>query len=104
MGAGSEGEWASEQVALPGVAQPDIRTNGKTPSTATYGTNLGTFIRGLGPAGDMTLGDWGVNTSNDTVWAVVNYDGDFAVCPNHPLSPFSRLAPSALSAMSCGGG
>ena len=27
----------------------------------------------------MTLGDWGVNTANHTVWAVIDHDSDFAV-------------------------
>ena len=26
----------------------------------------------------MTLGDWGVNTVNHTVWAVVNHNSEFA--------------------------
>ena len=46
-----------------------------------YGTNVGTFHLGAWQTDDMTLGDWGVNTTNDTVWAVVNYNGDFAVVP-----------------------
>ena len=29
----------------------------------------------------MTLGDWGVNTANHTVWAVLNHNSDFAVVP-----------------------
>ncbi len=27
------------------------------------------------------MGSWGVNTVNDTVWAVVNYDATFSVVP-----------------------
>ena len=30
----------------------------------------------------MTLGDWGVNTANNTVWAVVNHNSEFAVIPS----------------------
>lgn len=29
----------------------------------------------------MTLGDWGVNTANHTVWAVIDHNSDFAVVP-----------------------
>jgi hypothetical protein len=29
----------------------------------------------------MTLGDWGVNTVNHTVWAVLDHNSDFAVTP-----------------------
>lgn len=29
----------------------------------------------------MTLGDWGVDTANNVVWAVINHNGQFAVVP-----------------------
>ena len=45
------------------------------------GTNLGGFHLGAWPTGDMKLGDWGVNTANDTVWAVLNHNSDFAAVP-----------------------
>jgi hypothetical protein len=46
-----------------------------------YASKNDTFV-GLGAwNGDMALGDWGVNTSNDTVWAVINHNSDFAVVP-----------------------
>ena len=45
------------------------------------GTNQGSFHLGAWPTGDMMLGDWGVNTANDTVWAVLNYNSDLAVIP-----------------------
>jgi uncharacterized repeat protein (TIGR03803 family) len=45
------------------------------------GTNSGNFEVGAYPNGDTTLGDWGVNTANQTVWAVVNHDGDYVVVP-----------------------
>ena len=32
-------------------------------------------------SGDLTVGDWGVNTVNHTVWAVLNHDSEFAVVP-----------------------
>jgi hypothetical protein len=31
--------------------------------------------------GDLTLGDWGVNTASNTVWAVVDHNSDFAAVP-----------------------
>ena len=36
---------------------------------------------GAWPAGDMTLGDWGVNTANNTVWAIVDHNSQFAIVP-----------------------
>ncbi len=30
---------------------------------------------------DTTLGDWGVNTTNHTVWAVMDHNSQFAVTP-----------------------
>ncbi len=45
------------------------------------GTTSGNFEVGAYPNGDTTVGDWGVNTANQTVWAVVNHDGEFAVVP-----------------------
>ena len=45
------------------------------------GTNQGSFQFGAWPTGDLTLGDWGVNTANNTAWAVLDYNGDFAVVP-----------------------
>lgn len=32
-------------------------------------------------SGDTTLGDWGVNASNHTVWAVLDHNSQFAVTP-----------------------
>ena len=54
-------------------------------------------ISGLGPTGDTTLGDWGVNTANHTVWAVVNYNGEFAAVPEPPPSSCSASPPSDCS-------
>jgi probable HAF family extracellular repeat protein len=46
-----------------------------------FGDNLGTYHDGPWQPGDMTLGDWGVDSSTDTVWAVLNHNSDFAVVP-----------------------
>jgi hypothetical protein len=46
-----------------------------------YGSSNDTFV-GVGAwNGDMILGDWGVNTADDTVWAVVDHNSDFAAVP-----------------------
>ena len=46
-----------------------------------FGSSNDTFV-GVGAwNGDTRLGDWGVNTTNDTVWAVVNHNSEFAVVP-----------------------
>ena len=48
---------------------------------SNIGTNLGSYHVGAWQDGDMTLGDWGVNTVNHTVWAVLDHNSDFAVTP-----------------------
>jgi hypothetical protein len=58
-----------------------------------FGANLGKFQGAEAyPANDLTLGDWGVDTSTRTVWAVVDHDGQFAVVPE----------PSALMLLAVG--
>jgi hypothetical protein len=49
-----------------------------------YGSSNDTFVGDEAWNGDMTLGDYGVNTPNDTVWAVVDQNSDFAVAPEPP--------------------
>jgi len=46
-----------------------------------FGSSNDTFDGVEAWNGHTTLGDWGVNTSNDTVWAVINHNSDFAVAP-----------------------
>src|SRR5208283_1966362 len=57
------------------------------------GTNLGGFHLGAWLPGDMTLGDWGVDMTSHTVWAVLDHNSDFAVVPE----------PSTLSLLAAGG-
>jgi probable HAF family extracellular repeat protein len=48
----------------------------------TNGGAGGTFVDGAyNPSTDFVLGDYGVNTSNHTVWAVVDQPGEFAAVP-----------------------
>ncbi len=65
------------------------------------GTNSGNFEVGAYPSGDTTVGDWGVNTANQTVWAVVNHDGDYAVVPEPGTLVLLGAAPSVCWAIVC---
>jgi hypothetical protein len=49
-------------------------------------------------SGDIALGDWGVNTANHTVWAVVNHNSQFAVVPEP--STLVLLTAAALGLLS----
>ena len=49
-------------------------------------------------AGDTTLNDWGVDTSTDTVWAVLNHASEFAVVPEPATMAFLLLGGLAMSA------
>jgi hypothetical protein len=40
------------------------------------------FVLGAyNPADDFTVGTWGIDTTNDVAWAVVNFNGQFGVAP-----------------------
>ena len=43
----------------------------------------------------FVLGDYGVDTTNHVVWAVIDYSGQFAAVPEPPPSSFSASVPSA---------
>ena len=59
-----------------------------------FGSNNDHFV-GITPwNNDATLGDWGVNTSNHTVWAVLDHNSEFAVTPEP--STLALLAAGAI--------
>jgi len=79
-GAGNEGLWASNEAIYLGWLNPNTHT-WQNAIDGNYGTNSNQFYLGAWPTGDMTLGKWGVNTANHTVWAVVDHNSEFAVVP-----------------------
>jgi hypothetical protein len=79
-GSGSQELMASEGAIYLGWLNP-ITNHWENAIDGNFGTNSSHFYLGAWPTGDMTLGDWGVNTANDTVWAVLNHNSDFAVVP-----------------------
>jgi uncharacterized repeat protein (TIGR03803 family) len=58
-----------------------------------YGTTSGGGANDYGTV--FALGDWGVNTATDTVWAVVNHNGEFA-------SSAATPEPSSLALLAAG--
>jgi len=79
-GAGNEGLWASNEWIYLGWLNPSTDT-WQNAVLGNFGSSNDHFV-GIGAwGGDTTLGDWGVNTANDTVWAVLNHNSDFAVVP-----------------------
>jgi hypothetical protein len=65
-------------------------------SLAVAGNTGGSpFFAGDGaydPGSDFVLGRYGVDTANNTVWAVVNHNSDFAVVPEPSTSVLMTLA------------
>ncbi|MCX7424780.1 MAG: PEP-CTERM sorting domain-containing protein [Planctomycetia bacterium] len=87
LGTESEETWASNELVYLGWrnASTGRWTNA---IDGNFGTNMGGFHLGAWPNGDMTLGDYGVNTSSHTVWAVLDHNSDFGVVPaNVPPGP-----------------
>ena len=56
---------------------------GNTPSGNAFG---GAAIQGAFTSANFTLGAYGVDTTNNVVWAVVDHGGVFAVIPETPTS------------------
>ncbi|MGA2616425.1 MAG: autotransporter-associated beta strand repeat-containing protein [Thermoguttaceae bacterium] len=52
------------------------------------------------PGNDMTVGDWGVNTSNHAVWAVLDHNSQFAVVPE-PGTLALLVAAAVVVVVSC---
>ena len=65
---------------------------------AVEGNSGGTSTMILGaynPATDFVLGNWGVDIEANNVWAVLNYNGEFAV--PEPSTALSLLAIGTLA-------
>ncbi|HWB57934.1 MAG TPA: PEP-CTERM sorting domain-containing protein, partial [Chthoniobacteraceae bacterium] len=60
-------------------------TTGQWQNAVTVNSDGGAganFVNGAyNPATDFVLGDYGIDTSDDTVWAVVDHNSEFAVIP-----------------------
>ncbi len=98
-GAGNELVLATDEM---------IQLDWLNPATGTwenavlgnYDSSNDTFV-GIGKwNNDMTLGDWGVDTTNHDVWAVVNHNSEFAVVPEP--STLVLLAAGALGVLGWG--
>jgi hypothetical protein len=95
----ANGGWFNAVTVDGTVVHGQTVTDGNTGtgslvSSAGFGTTNGTedypgswtaFLAGPGAAGatnlSSLLGAWGVNTANDTTWAVIDHDAEFAVVP-----------------------
>ena len=55
------------------------------------GTGLGNYVGGLAAITNV-LGDYGINPGTNTVWAVLNHQGDFAVIPEPSTLVLGGLA------------
>jgi hypothetical protein len=97
FGSGSEGLWASDEQICLAYLDP---SDGKWENAiqGNIGGSTGSFHLGAWVAGDTTLGDWGVDTADHTVWAVVDYNGTFAAVPEP--STFILLGVAALGLFS----
>ena len=61
---------------------PNTPTGTATPNyQGSYAAFTSSGQPGFGESLASIMGSWGVDTSNDDVWAVVNYDATFGVVP-----------------------
>jgi autotransporter-associated beta strand protein len=104
-GAGGEGTAAAEGLIYlawldPGDGQWEnaVRGNVGGSQLSGVGCQLGPW-----PGNDMTVGDWGVNTANHTVWAVLDHNSQFAVVPEPGTLALAAAAVFSLqfSVFSC---
>ena len=77
---GDESLLASEGMVLLEWLNP-VSGQWENAIDGNFGSNTGGFRLGAWQPGDMTLGDWGVNTTSHVVWAVLDHNSDFAVVP-----------------------
>lgn len=72
--------------ALAQTGQVGIATKGSSvwvnAVSVNQGSTASTFVIGAYNASKHGLGTWGVDLSTHTFWAVINYNGDFAVAPS----------------------
>ena len=77
---GDEAAMAAEEMIQPVWLDP-ATNQWENATDGNFGTNSDQFYLGAWPPGDLTLGDWGVNTANHTVWAVLDHNSVLAVVP-----------------------
>ncbi len=75
-------ELAAAEAGLIQMDYLDLADDQWEPSVlGNFGSSNNDFV-GVEPwSNDMTLGDWGVNTVNHTVWPVLDHNSQFAVTP-----------------------
>ena len=99
-GEGSEGVWADdERIYLAWLNPSDDQWENAI--DGNFGTNAGCSHPGAWPTGDMTLGDWGVNTANNTVWAVLDHNSDFSVVPEPSTAALLAAGIIGLTVLAC---
>jgi hypothetical protein len=89
-------ELGAAEAGLIQMDYLDSIANQWEPATlGNFGSSNDYFV-GVEPwNGNMILGDWGVNTSNHTVWAVLDHNSEFAVTPEP--STLTLLAAGAVA-------
>ena len=78
--AGNEAVMAADQQIFLMSLDP-VTNHWENAVLGNFGRSNDTFAGAGAWNGDMTLGNWGVNTANHTVWAVLDHNSDFAVVP-----------------------
>jgi len=99
-GASSEGSLASSKLILLESLDPNT-DEWENAINENIGINQGIFHLAAWVPGDMTLGDWGINTSSHTVWAVLDHNSEFAVATPEP-STLALLAAGSIGLVAYG--
>jgi hypothetical protein len=98
LGADSEGLWATKKGIYLVWLDP-ATSRWENAIEGNIGVNAGGFHLEAWPSGDITLGDWGVDTDHHTVWAVLDHNSDFAVVPEPSI--FALLGAGAVALLGC---